>query len=45
MAALKGSAAKVMRRPPRRQSSGPKLPGAGTPSKAVAAALAAHEMA
>lgn len=44
LATLKGSAAKVMRRPPAGIVR-PKLPGAGTPSKAVAAALAAHEMA
>lgn len=44
LAILKGSAAKVMRRPPAGIVR-PKPPGAGTPSKAVAAALAAHEMA
>lgn len=44
LAAMKGSAAKVMRRPPAGIVR-PKLPGAGTPSKAVTAALAAHEMA
>lgn len=44
LTALKGSAAKVMRRQPAGIAR-PKLPGSGTPSKALAAALAAHEMA
>ncbi|KMO32902.1 hypothetical protein [Methylobacterium aquaticum] len=44
LATLKGSAAKVMRRQPAGIVR-PKLLGSGTPSKAVAAALAAHEMA
>ncbi|KMO15132.1 hypothetical protein [Methylobacterium platani] len=42
-AALKGSAAKVIGKPAR--FTPPKPTGAGTPSKALAAALAAHEMA